>query len=359
MMSSIVFHAKRLHQGVYCSRSVHDGETDEWRDAVANGAILLAVVVDALGAILRMIVETAKCLRDTDDETDSIMGERSKITEHGKDACDLLKEARDQLIREADGRDRNGNIGPVVTPEAITFALLERLASGVLHQGTLDIIHLYEECLEFLACRPPYVTHSELTCYLLQALKVKNEASRRLLQRLNAFQEEVKIVKDVLKEQENVLSGLRASLDPGTFNTPSIIRKLRYKFECKAIDNILRRVQGQRKNCDELIERAKSHAVQNVQLVETYQDDNSKAIFVFTIVTILFLPMSFVAGFFGMNVIGIDAKTTTLGHFWTVSLSLTFGIVIPCTIIALKGEEVFFSVARMYRGFKRLWSVEN
>ena len=164
-MSSIVFHAQRLHQGVYCSRVIHDESTDQWRveNGVANGAILLAVVVDALGIILRMIVETVKSLRDIDDQAEDVMGPASKITEYGKDACELLKEARDQLIREADGRDKNGNIGPVVTPEAMTIALLERLSSGVLHDGTLDIIHLYEECLEHLVCRKPRRIHIRLT----------------------------------------------------------------------------------------------------------------------------------------------------------------------------------------------------
>lgn len=164
------------------------------------------------------------------------------------------------------------------------------------------------------------------------------------------------IVKDVLKEQDNVLSGLRASLNPKTFRTPSITRKLRYNFECKAIDGILIKIREQMKNCDELTSRAKSLAIQNVQLVETFQDDNSKAIFVFTIVTVLFLPMSFVASFFGMNVVGISATTTTLKHFWVIALPLTFGIVIPCTVVALKGEEAYFGVARMFRGLKWLWS---
>lgn len=162
-----------------------------------------------------------------------------------------------------------------------------------------------------------------------------------------------------MKQQDDVLSSLRVSLDPKTFSTPSITRKLRYDFECNAIDRILMRIRENMKNCDELIERAKSHAVQNVQLVETFQDDNSKAIFVFTMVTILFLPLNFVASFFGMNVVGLSNTTSTLKHFWTVSLSLTFGIVIPCTIIALKGEEVFFGIARMYRGVKGLWSHGN
>ena len=173
---------------------------------------------------------------------------------------------------------------------------------------------------------------------------------------MNIFQEEISIIKTVLNQQISVLAGLRKSLDPKTFNTPSITRKLRHNFECKAIDKILVRIQEQTKNCDELLDRAKLIAIQNVQLVETFQDDNSKAIFVFTIVTVLFLPMGFVASFFGMNVIGISNTVTTLRHFWTISLSLTFGLVIPCTIAALKGEEVYFLVAHMNRALRKLWS---
>ena len=157
MVSSIVFCAKRLHQGVYCSRAVHDPRTDTWRyeHAVAKGAILLAVVVDALGAIFQMIVETVCCLRESSDEDSvDIMGPDSKVIALGKDACELLQEARDQMVKEADGQDKNGNIGPVVTPEAITIVLLERLASGVLQDRTVDIIHLYEECLENLVYPP-------------------------------------------------------------------------------------------------------------------------------------------------------------------------------------------------------------
>ncbi len=146
-MASIVSDARRLHQGVYCSRALQDDATKKWHyeNAVAEGAILLAVMVDALGEILQMVVETVRCLR-----TDSRVLKDSALVEHGKEACELLKAARDQLIREASGQDKNGNVGPVVTPEAITTSLLERLSFGVLGRGTVDIIHLYEECLEHL-----------------------------------------------------------------------------------------------------------------------------------------------------------------------------------------------------------------
>ena len=150
-MASIVAHARRLHQGVYCSRAVQADTTKEWhhKDAVAEGAILLAVMVDALGKIFQMVVETVRCLR-----SDSPKLKDSALFKHGKEACELLQAARDQLIREADGRDENGNVGPVVTPEAITISLLERLSSGVLGYGTIDMINFYDECLEHLVGLP-------------------------------------------------------------------------------------------------------------------------------------------------------------------------------------------------------------
>ena len=155
MVSDIIYYAQRLHHGVYCSRFVQDEHTKEWsnKDGIANGTVLLTVIVDAFESILRMIVETLKALRIREEITDDMMGPSSKVTGYGKEACESLQLARDQLIKEVDGQNRNDNIGPVITPEAITIALLGRLASGVLHDGAFDIILLYEEYLEYLVCR--------------------------------------------------------------------------------------------------------------------------------------------------------------------------------------------------------------
>lgn len=117
---------------------------------------------------------------------------------------------------------------------------------------------------------------------VMQAMKVEHEASRRLLQNINAFQEEVTIVNDVLKQQTKVLLGLKQALNPATFKTPSIARSLRYRYESEGIDTILLTIAEKLRNCSELRDRAQTLAHQNVQLVETLQDDNSKAIFIFT-----------------------------------------------------------------------------
>ena len=149
---------------------------------------------------------------------------------------------------------------------------------------------------------------------------------------------------DVLKQQIGVLTGLRQSLNPAKFKTPSIARKLRYNFECKGIDKIVTTIQEQLRYCEELHERAKLLSEQNVQLVETLQDNINKAIFIFTLVTIIFLPLGFIAGYFGMNLAGIAGTTRPASDFWFIAIPVTVGIVIICSIVALKGEEVFFGI---------------
>ena len=126
------------------------------KDAISRGAILLAVMIDALGAVFHMLVETLRCLRRHEDKASDIMGPKSLMLKYGKEACDLLEMARDQLVREANGTANNNSIGPVVTPEAIAIALFDRLTSGVFLTGTIDIINLYEECLEHLVRILPY-----------------------------------------------------------------------------------------------------------------------------------------------------------------------------------------------------------
>ena len=70
-----------------------------------------------------------------------------------------------------------------------------------------------------------------------------------------------------------------------------------------------------------------------------------RAIIVFTVVTIFFLPPSFVTGFFGMNPQGITATTSTVKHFWVIALLLTFGVVLLCLFTAFLGSIKRWTIA--------------
>jgi hypothetical protein len=69
-------------------------------------------------------------------------------------------------------------------------------------------------------------------------------------------------------------------------------------------------------------------------------EDHGKAILVFTIVTIIFLPMSFISSFFGMNFSDIRNMEQTQRLFWIVAGSLTAGTVIFSTFLAFYGGAI-------------------
>ena len=184
-------------------------------------------------------------------------------------------------------------------------------------------------------------------------MKVKHEASRRLLEKTNEFSEEVKIIIDVLAQQLGVVTQLQENLDPITFNAPSVARKMRYKYECRGIEKLKTRIKEIQGSFLELQSRALQLGVENVRLVETLQDDNSKAIFIFTLVTILFLPLTFVAGFFGMNLKGIDESKRTYWHFWKIALPMTGGILLLCFLVKTRWEDASFAAGRVWRRIKK------
>ena len=317
---------------------------DTPEDAISENAILLASIVDALGAIFNMMVAAVRDerLRLKNSMENATLSNR--VSNYADEACELLETARDRLITEAIGAAPGENVGPVLTPEAIFIMIMERLVRGVFGSGNVEVIAIYEECLEHLVSA---ITLFELVRGLTRgnkALEVKRRASRRLLQVINAFEEEVAIVNDILMQQENVLQAFRGYLEPSSFKRPSTARKLRFEFEKKGIERSLTSIREQLRNCIELRERARVLAVQNVHLVETLQDEYSRAILVFTFITVLFLPLTFVAGFFGMNVAGIAGTTSTTNDFWKIALPVTGGIMVLCITVVL-GERIRFAAA--------------
>ena len=147
--------AQRLHLGVYIQRTKFvAGRPGVYQDEISESAILLASMVDALGAVFNFIVEAirfARHERDSPKEQDLPLGKRA--VSYSNEACRLLEVARGQLITEASGGSLGENLGPVVTPETILIMSMERLVRGVYGTGSIDIINILEECLEQLVSR--------------------------------------------------------------------------------------------------------------------------------------------------------------------------------------------------------------
>ena len=146
-MKKINNRAERLHLGVYYEQKA--GPQGKYEDAFSDKAILLASMVDALGAVFNMLVEAIRTARASERQIGELpLG--SKVASCGDEACRLLKNARNQLIAEAVGATPSNSLDLLVTPESILIMIMERLTRGVFGTGSVNIINVLEECLEKL-----------------------------------------------------------------------------------------------------------------------------------------------------------------------------------------------------------------
>ena len=67
-------------------------------------------------------------------------------------------------------------------------------------------------------------------------------------------------------------------------------------------------------------------------------ESNNKAILVFTVVTIIFLPLSFFTSYFGMNLQGIVNTDRTERYFWAVCGSVTIFVVSMTVLFGFKNR---------------------
>jgi Mg2+ and Co2+ transporter CorA len=113
-----------------------------------------------------------------------------------------------------------------------------------------------------------------------------------------------------------------------------------YALECEQWENTREQyrkhsqeISQLRSKVDRLVEDAKTS-------VEINDDDHGKAILVFTIVTLVFLPLSFVSSFLGMNTADIRNQTASQRLFWIVALPVTAVVVVIALLIGYKYETL-------------------
>jgi hypothetical protein len=75
--------------------------------------------------------------------------------------------------------------------------------------------------------------------------------------------------------------------------------------------------------------------------IEVADESDSKAIRVFTLVTIIFLPLSFIASVFGMNTTDIRDMASSQTLFWSIAIPVTMLIGGVSLLIAYHGSSIW------------------
>ncbi|KAI4090289.1 MAG: hypothetical protein LQ344_004837 [Seirophora lacunosa] len=102
----------------------------------------------------------------------------------------------------------------------------------------------------------------------------------------------------------------------------------------KSIKSAMGRIRAEHEELPGILSDLKSslHDLFQLRTIEQNElaimaESNNKAILVFTVVTIVFLPLSFFTSYFGMNIENTSAVLSGQGYFWGVCGSITLVIV--------------------------------
>lgn len=175
----------------------------------------------------------------------------------------------------------------------------------------------------------------------MQIFEVRHHPRRRLLQELLLLETEVNAVGYIRGDCQRIVEDYAGLLASSGFKKTTTTRRRLYRdFERDLSSRILKDIQQDEREARILLEKIPDLCGELTQAVEIQQEDHGKAILVFSIVTIVFLPMSFVTGFLGMNTVDMRNLESGQWVFWAAAIPLTFVVVGVTIWIGYKGEAL-------------------
>lgn len=215
------------------------------------------------------------------------------------DDCEgLLVEGRKQLLLMIHTDDYRFGF-QAVNSEALLSLILANLISSMSPEGDFHLTEVYAE----------YTTR-------IQGI-VRDSASVKVYDDIKLLREEVDIIKSTLVQQDTTLREFKSTI-PLTYGVAS----LSVAILDRTLDSISQRID----DFDELQSQAETARFLAAQSISLKAESNGKAIIVFTVVTIVFLPLSFVTSYLGMNTSDLRDMESGQALFWAIGAPVAFGV---------------------------------
>ncbi|KAF2763433.1 hypothetical protein EJ05DRAFT_38602 [Pseudovirgaria hyperparasitica] len=217
-----------------------------------------------------------------------------------------------------------------VGPEYILAAMIEQLRVRPLIDD-LEDVDIYWHCTD----RLQYQVHSN--------------PGKRLLRDIQYVHEEVEILMVVNAWQKDMYMKMLKALDPASVPVTTYTRASLFPLEEAQLAAGITSMIDKDQELDAMKEKLLSLGDTAKQNIEIHEADHGKAIFVFTTVTIIFLPLSFVTSFFGMNTTDIRDITWSQTIFWATAVPITLLTVLLALGLAYKGDRISALIRRLHR----------
>ncbi|KIW69221.1 hypothetical protein PV04_05109 [Phialophora macrospora] len=252
------------------------------------------------------------------------------IVLYGADVEASLSKAKNDLMLMSHVGDYSSSASyEAVGPAYVLLTLLRDLFERTNEKDGLNLLRMYKS----------YIGRLDF--------QVKHHPRRRLRNGLVHFRGEIRTVQQIMHEPSDIITQLCRTLRPASFKVTSLQRVEQYKLEEQAMEHVQLLGRSNLQVYDRHIRKLERLEQEALQGVEIEQDDHGKAILVFTIVTVVFLSLSFATGFLGMNTRDIRSTDSTQWLFWSITLPLTVLTMATAVSIGYYGERIREALVRV------------
>jgi hypothetical protein len=138
------------------------------------------------------------------------------------------------------------------------------------------------------------------------------------------MEEEIELQISIARQQQRAMKAVRVVFNDNTYRITNQVRVDAFNnMDHGLILQAIARVDDDVKEARKVLSQITKTAQVLRYSLEIAEEGQSKAILAFTLVTIVFLPLSFVASLFGMNTTDIRNTESDQTIFWAVAIPLT------------------------------------
>jgi hypothetical protein len=170
-----------------------------------------------------------------------------------------------------------------------------------------------------------------------------------LLRSINLLQEELAALQEVNYQQVKLVTNYISVIDDMTYKADIPSRRAMFPYERLLLESCQEYLGMTAQEYRYLLARCGPLSDSTKQSLEITEEDHGKAIMVFTIVTVIFLPLSFVTSFLGMNTTDIRDMGSSSSLFWTIAIPLTAITMASVLYIGYNGDDLRDFFDMLYR----------
>ncbi|KAK2738301.1 hypothetical protein FQN55_000602 [Onygenales sp. PD_40] len=240
---------------------------------------------------------------------------------------DLLADAHQQILIQRNTVSNEDNVSTAaLEPETLLSLVIENMMERPLQidERETDITSIYNEYMSQLDVRLRY-------------------PGVKVFGKLRLLVEELDLITRALGRQYKLVlaysqlpNGTTDEPDDGRTDRPSYSTSLRRDTVRRTLNSLEQKLNDVR----ELNNRAKYMQFLAQQSISISNESKDKAILLFTIVTVIFLPLSFVTSYLGMNVSDIRDVDWSQKLFWIIAIPLTTIIMLVVLWVSLGPRTV-------------------